>query len=140
MAERQPATCMLLLDNMRLASFSGASVAAAEAADSGGGAAATRAVSAGGAPLELLLRDAQGAGVKGGAWRRVQQQGGGSGDGAAAGLVVEGGGWEGVRKRYLNMFAAGRHRELVDYEEHLDDLGRDFLNPGLLAGSELLAR
>jgi hypothetical protein len=124
MAERQPDACVLLLDNPRLAAFSGAAAAAVAAADGGGTSGA-----GGGGPLDLLLRDAAGGGARGGAWRK----GGGVG-------VEGGGGWDAVRKRYLNLFAAGRHRALVDFDEHLDDVSRDFLNAGLLAGSELLQR
>jgi hypothetical protein len=120
MADRQPGTALLLLDNPRLAAFSGAAAAAAEG---GGGS---------GCPLDLLLRDGAGSGAKGGAWRRA---GGGSWP-----AVEGGGGWDAVRKRYLNLFAAGKHRALVDFDEHLDDVSRDFLNAGLFAGSELLTR
>ncbi|GBF89594.1 hypothetical protein Rsub_02312 [Raphidocelis subcapitata] len=133
MADRQPATCVLLLDNERLAAFTGAAAAAAGGggdADAGGGGGGGGGGGAGG-PLDLLLREG---GAK--SWRR-QQQGGGA---AGAAVAVAGGGWGAVRKRYLNLFAAGRHLALVDFEEHLDDVGRDFLNAGLLAGSELLVR
>lgn len=134
--ERQPGACVLLLDNVKLATFSGAAAAADGGDDSGSGGD----LLSGGGPLELLLRDNQGSGVKGGAWRKVQQQhkdGGGEGSG---GLTVGGGGWDAVRKRYLNLFAADKHHEVADFEDHLDDLGRDYLNKGLLEGSELLVR
>jgi hypothetical protein len=140
-ADRQPAACVLLLDNIQLASFTGAAAAAAAAAGGagggsnsggGGGGGGGGAVAAGGGqPLELLLREPS---AKGAAWRRVQQQAGGGG------LAAGGGGWGAVQKRYLILFAAGRHRALADFDDHLDDLSRDYLNEGLLDGSELLTR
>ncbi|KAI8474439.1 MAG: hypothetical protein J3K34DRAFT_518177 [Monoraphidium minutum] len=125
-ADRLPGACALLLDNARLAAFSGAA-AAAGAAGAGGGDGVPE-------PLELLLREPSGG--KGGAWRRAAPGGAGGG----GGLSLGGGGWGAAQKRFLNLFAAGRHRELSDFDEHLDDVGADFLNDGLLAGSELLAR
>jgi hypothetical protein len=149
-AERRPGAAALVLDNAKLADFC-SSIGGGGSDDGGDGGEAAAAVG----PFDLWLRDNQSAGVKGGAWRKVQQkqkqQQPAEGDGgeiaataAAAGgggLAVAGaGGWASVQKRYLNLFAAGRHRSLVDYEEHLDDVGLDFLNEGLLAGSELLSR
>jgi hypothetical protein len=140
-AERSPGACALVLENSRLAAFTGAAAAAAAAESGGGG-------SGGGGdpppPLELLLRDpsasasgggggAKGGGGGSGAWRRPAP-------GGPGGLSAGGGGWGAVRKRYLNLFAAGRHRAVFDFDDHLDDVSRDWLNAGLLDGSALLAR
>lgn len=82
-------------------------------------------------PLLLLLRE----GGKAGAWKRVAD-GGGGGIGLSGG-----GGIDALRARWLNLHAAGRHRLLVDFDEHLDDVSADYTNPGLLgADTALLAR
>eukprot|EP00882_Tetradesmus_deserticola_P010283 GHRQ01010864.1.p1 GENE.GHRQ01010864.1~~GHRQ01010864.1.p1 ORF type:complete len:109 (+),score=49.46 GHRQ01010864.1:209-535(+) len=108
---------MLALDNPKLAAFSreGSSES----------------------PFELLLHEA---GPKGGSWKRVAP---GSAAGSL-GIVAAGsssGSWEGLRARFLNVHAKGLHHELADFDEHLDDISRDYLNAALL-GSEtaVLAR
>ncbi len=81
-------------------------------------------------PLVLLARD-----TAGGGWRRVPHPG-------PPELIVSTGGWEALRPRFLNAHAAGLHTELADFDEHLDDVRRDYLNAGLLShpSAELLSR
>ena len=146
---------------MQLAAFTGAA-AAREGGGGGGGeggggdggandnssGAATTSSSGSGSggavcPFDLYVREGKTA------WQKVKQQpqrqggGGGGGDssGSGSGLHVDSsGGWDAARKRYLNAFAAGVHRGLSDFDDHLDDVGRDFTNAALLAGTELLQR
>lgn len=40
--------------------------------------------------------------------------------------------WAGLQRRFLNARAARLHRRLVDFDEHVDDVSRDYTNPGLL--------
>ncbi|KAI7844049.1 hypothetical protein COHA_002389 [Chlorella ohadii] len=40
----------------------------------------------------------------------------------------------GVVSRFAQLLGEGRHQQLHDFEEHLDDIALDWLNPTLLAG------
>ncbi|WIA11820.1 hypothetical protein OEZ85_011910 [Tetradesmus obliquus] len=117
-ADRQPEAFMICLDNPKLAAFS------REGSNE--------------PPFELLLREA---GPKG-SWKKVPA---GSAAGSL-GIAAGGGGssgssWEGLRARFLNAHARGMHHELADFDEHLDDISRDYLNAGLLgSGSQLLLK
>jgi hypothetical protein len=120
-AERQPGGegFLLALDNAKLAAFSrqGSSEP----------------------PLELLLREPSApAGSKGG-WRRAPAAAAGS----SGGLVLSSGGssWEALRLRFLNAHAKGLHGRLSDFDDHLDDVSRDYSNAGLLASAgDMLSR
>ena len=56
-------------------------------------------------------------------------------------MSAGGGGWAPLRARFLNLFAAGKHRGLVDWDEHLDDVSADWTNAELLgADTKLLSK
>jgi hypothetical protein len=40
--------------------------------------------------------------------------------------------WGDLQRRLVNARAARLHRQLVDFDEHVDDVSRDYTNPGLL--------
>jgi hypothetical protein len=41
--------------------------------------------------------------------------------------------WEGLRARFLNMFSKQQHSQLADFDEHLDDISRDYTNRQLFS-------
>jgi hypothetical protein len=116
-SDQQPEAFMLSLDNAKLAAFSreGSSEP----------------------PFELLLRE----GGPKGSWKKVAPGSTAGSLGIAAAGSSSSSSWEGLRARFLNVHAKGLHHELADFDEHLDDICRDYLNAGLL-GSEtaVLAR
>jgi hypothetical protein len=129
-AERRAGAVVLALNNPRLARFSGA----VGGGGGGGGAAAGEAAAAAGAgeggkasadepPCPFDVYAAPG-------WQRV-------GAAADAALRLDGdasssSSWAGLQRRFLNATRARLHRALVDFDEHLDDVSRDYTNPGLL--------
>ena len=94
-AEKQPASLVLLLDNVKLKSF-----VAAEAASIV-------------PPFDLLSKDSS----KG--WKRE----------APAQMSLGGGGWVALQEAFCTAFKKQQHRLLHDFDEHLDDLSKDWLNP-----------
>ncbi|PNH08236.1 ER membrane protein complex subunit 8/9 [Tetrabaena socialis] len=110
-AERQPRAVVLLLDNKRLELFCKAQ------AD---------------VPFDLFTKD----GSKG--WKRAPEgkpsvvaAEAEAADGAgAARLQLKGGEWKKLREEFFMMFKQLRHRTLHDFEEHLDDVAKDWLNRG----------
>eukprot|EP00879_Flechtneria_rotunda_P020813 GHRR01021910.1.p2 GENE.GHRR01021910.1~~GHRR01021910.1.p2 ORF type:complete len:104 (+),score=37.76 GHRR01021910.1:489-800(+) len=77
-------------------------------------------------PFSLYLRDASGPKSS---WKKVQQT-------ISSGLSVAGdNSWEQLQARYLNMHQAGKHKQLADFDEHLDDLSQDYTNAGLLTSA-----
>jgi hypothetical protein len=117
-AERQPDAFMLSLDNPKLAAFSRE------------GSSET--------PFELLLRES---GPKGGSWKKVAPGSGAGSLGIAAAGGSSSSSWDSLRARFLNVHGKGLHHELADFDEHLDDISRDYLDVGLLGSdTALLAR
>ena len=106
LAERQPDSFVLAVNNQKLAAFSrqGSSEP----------------------PFELMLRESSA--VKG-SWKKVAP--------GSLGLPP-GSSWEALRARFLNLHAKGQHAQLADFDEHLDDVSRDYTNPHLLSGATAL--
>lgn len=111
LAERQPDSFVLAVNNQKLAAFSrhGSSDP----------------------PFELLLRESSAAK---GSWKKA---------GSPAGSLdlAAGSSWEQLRARFLNMHAKGQHAQLADFDEHLDDVSKDYTNSGLFStATSLLER
>eukprot|EP00878_Enallax_costatus_P021100 GHUV01022331.1.p1 GENE.GHUV01022331.1~~GHUV01022331.1.p1 ORF type:complete len:159 (+),score=46.92 GHUV01022331.1:928-1404(+) len=105
-ADRQADACIVCLDNQSLAKFSREGSTEA--------------------PFELLLRAADGPKTN---WRRVPE-------GHNSSLALAGdSSWQQVQARYLNLHQAGLHAKLADFDEHLDDISRDYLNTGLFSAA-----
>jgi hypothetical protein len=104
LADRQADAFMAVLDNQKFAQFSrqGSNES----------------------PFELMLRE--GTGPKG-SWKKVANASSGGGLELPASSS-----WEQLRTRFLNAHAAGLHGQLSDFDEHLDDISKDYLNVGLL--------
>lgn len=115
-AERQPGGFVLLLDNAKLAAFSRQGSAEP--------------------PFELLLRD----GAAKGGWRNAPVVAAAAASGGSGLAVADGGSWEGLRARFLNAASKGLHSSVADFDEHLDDVSRDFTNPQLADAGGLLTR
>lgn len=122
-AERQPDAFIVLMDNQKLAELSRAG-----SNDS---------------PFELLVRESSAAGgPKGGSsWKKVAA---GSTNGSLAFAKGSGssssGSWEELRMAYLNLYSKGVHQQLADFDEHLDDITKDYLNKGLLESAAVMTR
>jgi hypothetical protein len=117
-AARQPLAAALLVDNAKLAAFSrqGANEP----------------------PFALLLREGAA-----GKWRTAPAAAtaaGGDGGSSGSSLCIStpGSSWEALRLRFLNAHAKGLHGRLADFDEHLDDVSRDYTNAGLLAAPSTL--
>lgn len=82
-------------------------------------------------PFDLLLRESSAAK---GSWKKA---------GSPAGSLdlAAGSSWEQLRARFLNMHAKGQHAQLADFDEHLDDVSKDYTNSGLFStATSLLER
>lgn len=105
LAERQPDSFVLAVNNQKLAAFSrkGSSEP----------------------PFELLLRESA---ASKGSWKKVSA-------GSAAGNLdlTAGSSWDQLRARFLNMHAKGQHAQLADFDEHLDDVSKDYTNQQLFS-------
>ncbi len=130
LADHTPGAFALFLDNQRLQAFCAAAEGSSQAQ----------------APVDLFVREGGSAGGSGAAaraqWRRVTGAASATGSTGGTSLRVEGtGGWEALRKRFLNVYSARLHQRLCDFDEHLDDLSCDYTNEGLLGPStQLLVR
>ncbi|GFR53088.1 hypothetical protein Agub_g15782 [Astrephomene gubernaculifera] len=107
-SEHQSNAVVLVLDNKRLEQFCKAQ------ADN---------------PFELFNKD----GAKG--WKRA-----GSAEAAEsdAKLQVKGGDWKKLREEFFTMFKQLKHRTLYDFEEHLDDAAKDWLNKNFSSTAKFL--
>lgn len=118
-AERQPGACLLVLDNTKLEAFSrqGSSTP----------------------PFDLMQRESS---APKAAWKRVQPAAAdgdsGSSSGGGLGLSPASSSWEQLRARFLNLHAKGVHARLADFDEHLDDVSRDYTNQQLFSGDTAL--
>ncbi|KAG2488413.1 hypothetical protein HYH03_013097 [Edaphochlamys debaryana] len=110
-SEHQPHAVVLLLDNKRLESFCKAQ------ADN---------------PFELFNKD----GSKG--WKRVGGGAAAEGEAGSSKLQLKGDDWKKLREEFFTMFKQLKHRTLHDFEEHLDDPSKDWLNKGFTASSKFL--
>lgn len=113
LADRQQDSFVLVLNNQKLEAFSrqGSSEP----------------------PFDLMLRESSA--VKG-SWKKVA---GGSTAGTLA--LAKGSSWDQLRARFLNLHAKGQHATLADFDEHLDDVSKDFTNQQLFgADSGVLER
>jgi hypothetical protein len=72
-------------------------------------------------PFELLLRE--GSSAKG-SWKKASSD--------SLGLPGSSS-WEGLRARFLNMYSKQQHSQLADFDEHLDDISRDYTNQQLFS-------
>jgi hypothetical protein len=122
-AERRPgggaAAVVLAVNNPRLARFSGV-VGGGGGKSASSGAAAAAASSEPPCPFDVYAAPG---------WQRV----GGAGSSASSPLRLDGpASWQGLQRRFLNARDARLHRRLVDFDEHVDDVSRDYTNPGLL--------
>ncbi|GIL92174.1 hypothetical protein Vretimale_12189 [Volvox reticuliferus] len=106
--EHQSDAVVLVLDNKRLEQFCKAQV------DN---------------PFELFNRD----GAK--AWKRAGSTAASADGGdAATKLQLKGNDWKQLREEFFTMFKQLKHRTLYDFEEHLDDPAKDWLNRNFSAG------
>ncbi|GLC40066.1 hypothetical protein PLESTF_000933800 [Pleodorina starrii] len=110
-SEHQSDAVVLVLDNKRLEQFCKAQ------ADN---------------PFELFQRD----GSKG--WKRAGSGATGDGGDASAKLLLKGNDWKKLREEFFTMFKQLKHRTLYDFEEHLDDPAKDWLNKNFAAVSKFL--
>ena len=141
LADRNSSAFILAVDNQKLAEFSGVADAKTDSSSKGkgsGGATAAAADASTGQelqpPFNLMLRDSSG---QKGSWKKVL----GSSSSAQLKLASDSSsssGWQDLQKRFLNLFAQGVHLQLADFDEHLDDLTRDYLNADLLPASTAL--
>lgn len=46
-------------------------------------------------------------------------------------LAIKGGSSDSLRETFSSMLARNAHRQLVDFDEHLDDVSKDWCNPAL---------
>ncbi|EFJ45716.1 hypothetical protein VOLCADRAFT_82102 [Volvox carteri f. nagariensis] len=102
-SEHQSDAVVIVLDNKRLEQFCKAQ------ADN---------------PFELFHRD----GTKG--WKRSGSGSSAADSGATAPKVLQlkGNDWKQLREEFFTMFKQLKHRTLYDFEEHLDDPAKDWLN------------
>ena len=115
-SDRHPNAVLLLLDNKRLAQFMAQQSSGPDAC---GPAEPTQAASTStSAPFEVFTRDG-----KGGSWKREPQ--GKLLLAAGASAANE------LRESFSSLFQREAQRTLVDFDDHFDDLTRDWLNPGL---------
>ena len=112
-SDRHPNAIVLLLDNKRLAQF----MAQQSSGPDGGPAASTSST----APFEVFTREGKGGG--GNVWKREPQGKLSLSAGTAA--------TNELRESFSSLFQQEAQRILVDFDDHLDDLTRDWLNPGL---------
>lgn len=103
LAERQPDSFVVMLNNQKLAAFSRQGSTES--------------------PLELMLRESSS--IKG-SWKK-------SSSGSIS--LPSGSSMDAVRARFLNMFSKGQHAQLADFDEHLDDISRDYTNRQLFSGA-----
>ncbi len=104
LADRQPRAVALVLDNKKLEQFCKGQ------ADN---------------PFDLFNKD----GARG--WKRAGGAGSAAAEGEAgsnSGLQLHGSDWKKLREEFFTMFKQLKHRTLADFEEHLDDPTRDWLN------------
>jgi hypothetical protein len=131
-AERLPSgsapTVVLVISNPRLARFSGVIGGAGGGGGGSGGAAAAGAAAAAGttdaAPCPFDVYSGSG-------WSRLPPSSLSlsAAEGAAGTAPAS---WPSLQRRWLNARASRLHRSLVDFDEHIDDVSRDYTNPGLL--------
>jgi hypothetical protein len=143
LADRNPSTFILAVDSQKLGEFCGVAEPKADISTKGkssgpAGAAAAAEGSIGSgqeiqAPFDVMLRDASG---QKGSWKKVL--GSSSGTSLKLASSSSSSGWADLHKRFLNLFAQGVHLQLADFDEHLDDLARDYLNADLLPASTSL--
>lgn len=113
LADRQPDCFVLALNNQKLEAFSRRG-----STDP---------------PFELMLRESSA--VKG-SWKKVP-----AGSSAGALELAAGSSWEQLRARFLNLHAKGQHAHLADFDEHLDDVSKDYTNRQLFSkGTGVLER
>jgi hypothetical protein len=105
LAERQPDSFVLALNNQKLAAFSRQGSTEA--------------------PFDLMLRESSAAK---GSWKKVP-----AGSTAGSLAVAAGSSWEQLRARFLNMHGKGQHAQLADFDEHLDDISKDYTNQQLFS-------
>jgi hypothetical protein len=110
LAERQPETFVLAVNNQKLASFSRQGSTEP--------------------PFDLMLRESSAAK---GSWKKVA-----AGSSAGSLGLAASSSWEQLRARFLNLHAKGQHALVADFDEHLDDVSRDYTNPHLLSGATAL--
>ena len=72
-------------------------------------------------PFELFTKDS----AKG--WKREAPE---------ALQLVGGGSWQRLYEPFVAMYNQQRHRDVVDFEEHLDDPEKDYLNAGFSASGK----
>lgn len=72
-------------------------------------------------PVQLLQRDE----TRG--WRRTSVA-----ESSSSALKLAAGSWVQAQQRFLTLYKLLMHRQLADFDEHLDDLSRDYLNAQLL--------
>lgn len=104
LADRQPRAVALVLDNKKLEQFCKGQ------ADN---------------PFDLFNKD----GARG--WKRAGGGGSAAAEGEAgsnSGLQLHGSDWKKLREEFFTMFKQLKHRTLADFEEHLDDPSKDWLN------------
>jgi hypothetical protein len=129
-ADKAPAACIIALSSSKLAAFCG--VQQERSSQQQQQQQPVPSTGAGqSAPFDLYLRDPSGGRSS---WKVVQQSA------ESAPLSVSGGA-EALKKRFLNLLFSSRHLEVADFDEHLDDLSRDYTNKQLLgAATQLLSR
>lgn len=110
LAERQPETFVLAVNNQKLAAFSRQGSTEP--------------------PFDLMLRESSAAK---GSWKKVA-----AGSSAGSLGLAASSSWEQLRARFLNLHAKGQHAQVADFDEHLDDVSRDYTNPHLLSGATAL--
>jgi hypothetical protein len=127
-ADKAPAACILALSGSKLAAFCGVQPDRSSQQQQGQQQqpAAGRSV-----PFDLYLRDPSGGRSS---WKVVQQN-------TETPSVAVSSGTEALQKRFLNLLHSSKHLEVADFDEHLDDLSRDYTNKQLLgAATQLLSR
>ena len=110
-ADKYPNALVILLDNKKLAAFNQQQGSSPDDP--------APSTSAPLHPFEVFSRD----GGKGSGWKR-EPQGLLSVAGGAGSLAA-------MRETFFSLFSQQAHRALVDFDDHLDDLSKDYLNSGL---------
>lgn len=111
-ADKYPNALVVLLDNKKLAAFNQQQGSSPDDAHAPSTSAPLH-------PFEVFSRD----GGKGSSWKR-EPQGLLSVAGGAGSLAS-------MRETFFALFSQQAHRTLVDFDDHLDDLTKDYLNSGL---------
>jgi len=143
-AERRPPgsgpSVVLALNNPRLARFSGFAGGGGGGGGDGGGGGGAAVIVGGDPPCPFDVYAGPG-------WQRVPSAAGAAGGGpdhpspsfpplrlalASPSSSSSPSSWRGLQRRWLNCRAARLHRSLADFDEHVDDVSRDYTNPDLL--------